>query len=63
MAGEHVLGEEQPFWVVLSPLEHFVSGHATQEEAEAAAQLLNEQAVAQGRAPRYTTKPRPQGEE
>ncbi len=53
---------ERPFWVILEPLEHFLSGHDTLEEAEAEAQRLNAQALRQGRAPHYGTKPRPQSD-
>ncbi len=51
---------ERPFWVILEPLEHFLSGHETLAEAEAEAQRLNEQAHRQGRTPHYGVKPRPQ---
>jgi hypothetical protein len=56
-------GAEHPFWVILDPLEHFISGHATLAEAEAEARRLNQWAQAQGRSPHYTTKLRPQIEE
>jgi hypothetical protein len=52
-------GQNKPFWVILAPLEHFVSGHATMTEAEAEAQRLNAQARLQGRPPHYGTKSRP----
>ena len=55
-------GEEKPFWVILEPLEHFISEHDTLAEAEAEAQRLNEHAQRQGRPPHYGTKPRPHGE-
>jgi hypothetical protein len=60
---ERVLGEEKPFWVILSPLEHFISGHDSLAEAEAEAQRLNDHARRQARPPHYTTKPRPQTED
>ena len=56
-------GAEQPFWVILDPLEHFLRGHATLAEAEAEARRLNQGAQAQGRLPHYTVKPRPQLED
>jgi hypothetical protein len=37
-------GQDKPFWVILSPLEHFLSGHATFAEAEAEARRLNQRA-------------------
>jgi len=55
-------GQEKPFWVILEPLEHFISGHDTLAEAEGEAQRLNAQAQQQGRPPHYGTKPRPHGE-
>ena len=56
-------GEEKPFWVILEPLEHFMSGHDTLAEAEAEAQRLNEHAQRKGRPPHYGTKPRPWSED
>ncbi len=56
-------GQEKPFWVILEPLEHFISGHDTLAVAEAEAQRLNAQAQQQGRPPHYGTKPRPHGDE
>ncbi len=61
--GEEIVGEEKPFWVILSPLEHFISGHDSLAEAEAEAQRLNDQARWQGRPPHYSTKLRPQRED
>jgi hypothetical protein len=55
--------EEKPFWVILDPLEHFLSGHDTLAEAEAEAHRLNASARRQGRPPHYTVKPRPQLED
>ena len=52
-------GQDKPFWVILEPLGHFVSGHDTLTETEAQAQHLDAQARLQGRPPRYGTKPRP----
>jgi hypothetical protein len=46
-------GQEKPFWVILSSLEHFISGHDTLAEAEAEAQRRNHEAHAQGRLPHY----------
>jgi hypothetical protein len=54
---------EKTFWVILEPLEHFLSGHDTLAEAEAEAQRLNEHARSQGRAPHYAVKLRPQNED
>ena len=51
-------GHEKAFWVILSPLEHFISGHDTLGEAQAEAQRLNQQARAQGRPPHYLATPR-----
>jgi hypothetical protein len=51
---------DRPFWVILSLLEHFISGHDTLAEAEAEARRLNQHARAHGRLPHYTTKPLPQ---
>jgi len=51
-------GAEKPFWVILSPLEHFISGHDTAAAAEAEAKRLNEEARAQGRPPHYIATPR-----
>jgi hypothetical protein len=51
-------GSEKPFWVILSPLEHFISGHDTAAAAEAEAKRLNEEARAQGRPPHYIATPR-----
>jgi hypothetical protein len=45
------LGHEKAFWVILSPLEHFISGHDTLEDAQAEARRLNQQARAHGRPP------------
>ena len=53
-------GQEKPFWVILSSLEHFMSGHDTLAEAEAAAQRRNHEARAQGRPPHYVATPRRQ---
>jgi hypothetical protein len=54
------IGQEKPFWVILSPLEHFISGHDTAAEAEAEASRLNQQARVQGRPPHYLATPRRQ---
>jgi hypothetical protein len=60
---EQIVGEEKPFWVILSPLEHFMSGHDSLAEAEAEAQRLNDQARLERRPPHYATKLRPQRED
>lgn len=60
---ERVAEAEKPFWVILSSLEHFMSGHESLAEAESEAQRLNHHARLQGRLPHYTTKPRPQPED
>lgn len=60
MENEQTQGTDKPFWVIFSPLTHFISGHDTLAEAEAAARHLNQHASEQGRLPHYTTKPRPQ---
>jgi hypothetical protein len=51
-------GQEKPFWVILRPLEHFISGHDTQAEAQAEARRLNQEAR---RDARYTISPRRAG--
>jgi hypothetical protein len=55
---QDVTGQEQPFWVILSPLEHFISGHDTLADAEAEASRLNQEARARGRLPHYLATPR-----
>lgn len=60
---ECVSGAEKPFWVILSSLEHFISGHDSLAEAESEAQRLNHHAQLQGCLPHYTTKPRLQRED
>ncbi len=55
-------GQEKPFWVILEPLEHFLSGYDTVAEAEAEAQRLNAQALQHNRPPHYGIKPRPRDE-
>jgi len=57
------LGYEKAFWVILSPLEHFISGHDTLEDAQAEARRLNQQARAHGRPPHYLATPRRQSGE
>jgi hypothetical protein len=57
---EEVPSQDKPYWVILSSLEHFMSGHDTLEEAEAEAGRLNAQARAQGRLPHYVATPRRQ---
>jgi hypothetical protein len=56
------VGQEKPCWVILSPLEHFISGHDTPAEAEAEACRLNQAARAQGRPPHYLATARRQSE-
>lgn len=53
-----VTGQEKPFWVIVSSLEHFLSGHNTEAEAQAEAERLTRQARAQGRATSYVVIPR-----
>jgi hypothetical protein len=53
-------GQDKPYWVILSSLEHFMSGHDTMAEAEAEAERLNQQARAQGRSPHYVATMRRQ---
>ena len=60
MENEQPPGTDSPFWVILSPLGHFISSHDTLVEAEAAARHLNQHAGEPGRLQHYTTKPRPQ---
>jgi len=55
---EQGTGTDKPFWVILSPLEHFISGHDTREEAETEAQRLNQKARVHGRPPHYVATPR-----
>jgi len=55
---QEATGQEKPFWVILSPLEHFISGHDAEAEAEAEATRLNQEARAQGRPPHYLATPR-----
>jgi hypothetical protein len=57
---ETIRGQEKPFWVILSPLEHFVSGHDSRAEAEAEAKRLNQEARSQGRPPHYLATTRRQ---
>jgi hypothetical protein len=56
--GQGGAGPEKPLWVILSPLEHFLSGHATRAEAEA--QRLTHEARTLGRPPHYAATPRRQ---
>jgi hypothetical protein len=58
MMDQDAAGQEKPFWVILSPLEHFISGHDTAAAAEAEAKRLNQEARAQGRPPHYLATPR-----
>jgi hypothetical protein len=53
-------GQEKSFWVILSSLEHFMSGYDTLGEAEAEAMRRNQEARAQGRPPHYVATPRRQ---
>jgi hypothetical protein len=55
--------QERPFWVILSPLEHFISGHDTLAEAEAEARRRNHEARTLGRPPHYVATPRRQPED
>jgi len=55
-------GVDKPFWVSLSPLEHFVSGHDTLPEAEAEARWLNHRVQEEGCPPHHVATPRRQVE-
>jgi hypothetical protein len=55
---QEAAGQEKPFWVILSLLEHFISGYDTEAEAEAEAKRLNQEARVHGRLPRYLATPR-----
>lgn len=51
--------KEKPFWVIHVSPDHFISGHDTPQEAEQAAAQQREKARISGKAPDFTTIPRP----
>ncbi len=55
---EEATGQAKPFWVIVSSLEHFLSGHDTEAAAQGEVERLTHQARAQGRTTSYVVIPR-----